>query len=110
MKEITVEQYLKRESEAAGADCDKHVSPGKRGEPDRLMGWPSGSYFAGTPTTIGFLELVETKAPGKTPRKEQLRNHNRRAQKGIRVLLIDTKEKVDQYVKARRPDYKRDKS
>lgn len=107
MRESTIETYLKDQVEAAGGLCDKHVSPRKKGEPDRLVSWAEGSYFAGAPTTIGFLELVETKAPGKKPRKDQLRNHKRRAEMGIRVLLIDTKEKVDIYVGARRPDYKK---
>lgn len=108
MKEIGkggVEEYLRIQVEAAGGMCEKHTSPGRKNVPDRLVSWPHGTIFAGAPTTIGFLELVETKAPGKKPNTGQVRDHKRRAEMGIRVLLIDTKEKVDRYVQARRPDY-----
>jgi len=44
------------------------------------------------------MELVETKAPGKKPRADQVRDHERRAKLGIVVRVIDTKAKVDNYI------------
>lgn len=93
MLEVVVENYLVDRIEALGYLCEKHVSPGRRGPPDRLVTWPCG------------LDLVETKAPGKKPRIDQQRDHKRRAKIGganTRVYLIDTKKKVDQYIEWRR--------
>jgi hypothetical protein len=90
MKETEVEKYLRISVEEAGGLCEKHVSPGRRGVPDRLVTW------------YGRMDLIETKAPGKKPRAEQKRDHERRAKLGIPVYVIDTKLKVNQYVTARR--------
>lgn len=92
-REQKVEDYLTEQVEAAGGLCEKHVSPGRRGPPDRLVTWrPAVGMLEGD------MDLVETKAPGGKPRKEQLRDHQRRALRRVPVYLIDTKAKVDEYV------------
>lgn len=101
MREVTVESYLRRQAKKAKALCEKHVSPGQRHVPDRLMTWPPGSFRFGDRCSLGFMELVETKAPGGKPRRGQLRDHKRRRDKGVRVFVIDTKEKVDDYIRLR---------
>lgn len=90
MRESNVEAYLKEQVEARGGLCEKHVSPGLVGVPDRLITWP-----------YGRMELVETKAPGKKPRPSQVRDHARRAKRCVSVPVLDTMEKVDAYVQDR---------
>lgn len=90
MRESTVEGHLVEQCELHGALCEKHVAPGRRGVPDRLvtLKW-------------GMMDLVETKAPDKKARTEQVRDHEARAERGVPVYLIDTKHKVDIYVRWR---------
>lgn len=87
MRESVVEAHLRRRVVAVGGLCEKHVSPGQRGVPDRLITWPWGA-----------MDLVETKAPGKKPRPDQVRDHKRRAIRGYVVPVLDTKAKVDAWV------------
>jgi hypothetical protein len=94
MREVRVEDYLREQVELRGGLCEKHVSPGRKGVPDRLITIP---YTTGPEPAR--MELVETKAPGKKPRKDQERDHARRAKLGIVVRVIDTKAKVDNYVR-----------
>lgn len=98
MREKKVETYLVEQVEAAGGLCEKHVSPGRRGVPDRLATWP---VALGWNYDRGFVDLVETKRPGGEARDEQVRDHKRRAARGVPVYLIDTKAKVDEYVRHR---------
>lgn len=87
MREVAVEDYLREQCELNGALCEKHVAPGRRGVPDRLVTLP-----------WAVLDLVETKRPNGKARTEQLLDHERRAKLGVPVYLIDTKEKVRLYV------------
>lgn len=87
MREIIVESYLTEQVELRGGLCEKHVSPGLNGVPDRLITWPRG-----------VMHLVETKAPKKGPTPQQARDHRRRAQRNVFVYVINTKELVDQYI------------
>lgn len=66
----------------------KFVSPGFNGVPDRIILVPMGRIF-----------FVETKAPGKTPRKLQRWVHDIIKDLGFTVLRIDTKEKVDVFIR-----------
>ena len=57
-------------------------------------------FFAGFPDRIclaspGVIVFVETKAPGKTPRKLQTRIHDKLKGLGFRVEVIDSKEGTD---------------
>jgi hypothetical protein len=59
--------------------------------PDDLVTWPWGE-----------MDLVETKSPdGDGAEPHQVRDHKRRAARRVPVYLIDTKDKVDDYVVAR---------
>jgi hypothetical protein len=89
MRESIIESYLVQEVERRGGICEKHVSPGRRSVPDRLVTWR------------GVMDLVETKAPGEKARKDQERDHERRADLGILVWLLDTHAKVDAYIQSR---------
>lgn len=87
MKESIVEKYLVEQVQKRGGICEKHVSPGRRDVPDRLV-------------TLRYqpMMLVELKAPGKKPRSGQLRDHARREALGIKVFVLDTKQKVDEWI------------
>lgn len=87
MRESKVETYLTAQVEARGGLCEKHVSPGLVGVPDRLITWP-----------VGVMHLAETKATGKKPRGNQLRDHARRAARNVRVYVLDTHSKIDTYI------------
>lgn len=94
MRESTVEDYLHDEVTKARGTTRKFKSPGRPHAPDRIVIWP-GDHGA----TIHF---VECKAPDKKPRAGQAREHVRLRKLGCTVLVIDTKAKVDNYVKANR--------
>jgi hypothetical protein len=89
-RESTVEDYLREQVERQSGLCEKHVSPGQRGVPDRLVTW----YW-------GEMDFVETKSPGKGAEDHQTRDHKRRAARRVPVYLIDTRDKVDEYIRAR---------
>jgi hypothetical protein len=79
-----------REVAKAGGTAEKFISAGRRDVPDRIVTWISP-----------LLDFVELKAPGEKPTPGQLRDHARRRARGYSVLVIDSKEGVDLYVKAR---------
>ncbi|MBP8231771.1 MAG: VRR-NUC domain-containing protein [Rhizorhabdus sp.] len=87
MKEAAVEKYLRERVEALGGLCEKFTSPGRRGVPDRLITWPGGR-----------MELVETKSPRGGLRVAQYRDHERRAERGVRVYVLYSKSEVDGYI------------
>jgi hypothetical protein len=88
-REGSVENYLREQVAACFGLCEKHVSPGLNKVPDDLVTW------------FREMDLVETKAPGKGADDGQIRDHKRRARLGVPVYLLDTKEKVDMYVRLR---------
>jgi hypothetical protein len=87
MLEKDIEQYLVRKVKAAGGLCEKFTSPGRRSVPDRIITMLGGRIF-----------FVELKAPGKKPTVKQLADHKRRLELGCNVLVIDTKEGVDDLI------------
>lgn len=87
MRESNVEKALRLGIESLGGTCEKFVVPNRKHVPDRLITVP---FFP--------MELVETKAPGKKPRTGQTRDHKRRRAMGVTVLVIDTLDKVEDYV------------
>lgn len=87
VRETKVETYLDEQVVAHGGLCEKHVSPGLAGVPDRLVTWHRG-----------VMHLVETKAPDKKPNPLQARDHRRRAKHDVFVYVLDTFLKVDQYI------------
>jgi Holliday junction resolvase len=67
-RESLIEKHLVAEVKKAGGVAFKFVSPGRRSVPDRIVLLPGGR-----------LVFVECKAPGKPPRADQLREHERLA-------------------------------
>lgn len=91
MKEIKVEEYLVEQVEKRGGFCPKTVWLGRRGCPDREVVWPGGE-----------IDKVETKRPeGGRYEPGQKQAHKEYAKRGVPVYLLDTKEKVDFYVRER---------
>jgi len=89
MLESKVERALVKCVEAVGGMCEKHVSPGRIGVPDRLVTWPDGT-----------MQLVETKRPDGDLRVPQRRDHIRRAKKMVVVRMVYTIEQARNYVEA----------
>lgn len=90
VREGKVENRLRAQVKKRKDRCmmEKHVSPGKRGVPDDLITW-------GYP--LCMMELIETKAPKGDRKKHQVRDHEERAQLGIKVHTLYTVEAVDAY-------------
>lgn len=89
-REQKLEDYLQERVEACGGLCEKFVSPGRRGVPDRLITWSGGR-----------MDLVELKAENGQLSPEQRRDHKRRMERGVRVYLLNTREKIDKYIALR---------
>jgi hypothetical protein len=85
MRERDVEKHLVTRVKQAGGEIRKVEWIGRAHAPDRLV-MLGGAFF------------VELKAPGKKPNAGQLREHTRMAECGVRVLTIDSVEKVDVFV------------
>lgn len=80
-RENTIEKHLIAEVKKAGGVAYKFVSPGRRSVPDRIVLLPGGR-----------LVFVECKAPGKPPRADQLREHERLRALGFSVVVLDSKD------------------
>ncbi|WP_407575376.1 PDDEXK family nuclease [Raoultella terrigena] len=70
-----------RDLATAGGIAYKFVSPGRRSVPDRIVLLPGGRIV-----------FVECKSPGKTPRADQLREHERLRALGFNVVVLDNKD------------------
>ena len=84
MRESLIEAYLVRRIRALGGMAEKFTSPGRRSVCDRMITMPGGVII-----------FVELKATGKKPTENQLRDHERRRALGCTVLVLDSKEGVD---------------
>ena len=89
VKENVIEGYLRDRVKSVGGRAYKFISPGNSGVPDRLVLLPGGRCI-----------FVELKAPGKEPTPIQLLQHKKLRALGFIVLVIDSKEKVDEFIKA----------
>ncbi len=87
MRESTIEKRLRKGIEALGGLCEKFTSPGRRSVPDRLVSLPGGRIV-----------FVELKAPKKEPTALQAKDHARRRALGLDVIVINTVEKVDEFL------------
>lgn len=85
--EKDIEQYLVKQATDIGALVRKAQWVGHNHCPDRLI------------MTNAISVWVEVKAPGKEPRAGQEREHQRMRRVGQKVVTIDTKEGVDQFIK-----------
>lgn len=83
MLERDIEAYLVKRCKEIGALCDKFTSPQRRSVPDRLI------------TFGGRVLFVELKATGKKPTEAQVRDHERRREKGALVYWLDSTQQVD---------------
>lgn len=89
MLESDVEKHLcKRVKNELHGWALKFVSPGQNGVPDRIVLVPKGRIY-----------FVETKAPGKKLRKLQEWVCGLIKGLGFAVLRLDTKDKVDAFVR-----------
>lgn len=88
MRERKVEKHLRISVERRGGTCEKFVSPGRRGVPDRQVS-----------DRPGRIDFIETKAPDVEAKPHQKRDHDRRRARGFRVYVLDTIEKVDWYMR-----------
>lgn len=87
MLEKEIEQYLVKQTKAAGGRAYKFVSPGNNGVPDRIVMLPGGR--------IAFAEL---KAPGKKPTPLQVNQQRFIRNQGMPIVVIDSKEQVDELI------------
>jgi hypothetical protein len=87
LKEIRVEEYLKKQIRKAGGSCYKWTSPGNAGVPDRIVMMPEGR-----------IAFVETKATSKKPRPLQVVQMNILKNLGFRVEVLDSYDAVDRFV------------
>lgn len=83
MSEKDIERQLVVMVKRAGGIAPKFVSPGFDGVPDRIVLMPGGR--------IGF---VEVKAPGKKPRKLQIRRHVLLRHLGFPVFVLDNPDQI----------------
>jgi hypothetical protein len=83
MGEKDIERQLVVMVKRAGGIAPKFVSPGFDGVPDRIVLMPGGR--------IGF---VEVKAPGKKPRKLQIRRHVLLRHLGFPVFVLDNPDQI----------------
>ena len=88
-------RYLVKLVKAAGGMAEK-VRWHRKGPPDYLVTWSMAEM-----RRLGPMDLVETKAPGKGPRPEQVRDHNRRRKLGVTVWVLNTQEEIRAYVEWR---------
>ncbi len=86
MQEKDIEKYLVKRVKEMGGKAYKWVSPGNDGVPDRIV------FF------FGMTVLVELKAPGKKPTPLQIAKHKELAKLGQKVLVLDSKESVDEFI------------
>jgi len=88
VRENIIEGYLRDRVKSVGGRAYKFTSPGNSGVPDRLVLLPGGRCI-----------FVELKAPGKEPTPIQLLQHNKLRALGFTVLVIDSKQKADEFIK-----------
>ena len=84
MREITVEHALVIAVRKRGGMCLKFVSPGTAGVPDRLVLLPKGKSA-----------FVETKAPGRKPRRLQEVRHAQLRDLGHPVYVVDHPDQIE---------------
>lgn len=88
IREKNIEKYLREQVKAAGGWAPKWESPGNAGVPDRIIFFPGGRIF-----------FVELKAPGRKPTPLQLVKAEKIQGYGQTVLVIDSKQKVDEFIR-----------
>ncbi|WP_096269385.1 VRR-NUC domain-containing protein [Paucisalibacillus globulus] len=87
MREKEIEEYLRKEVKKAGGKAYKFESPGNDGVPDRIVVFPGNRIY-----------FIELKAPGKKPRPLQVKQMRDLRNFGCKADVIDSKEKVDNFI------------
>jgi hypothetical protein len=88
MRETVIENYLQQQVRKLGGICAKHVSPGRAGDPDRLVKIP------GKPAA-----LCETKRPGKDLEPLQRERQREWEAVGLLCMCASTHLEVDEFLK-----------
>ena len=88
MLEKTIEQYLYKKVAQVRGWAIKLASQHHNGLPDRLVIFPGGKVY-----------FVELKQKGQRPRASQIHTHNMIKALGFNVLVIDSKEQVNEFIK-----------
>lgn len=89
MLERQIEKFLTDKVKKLGGLSVKLNSASFSGLPDRMILMPKGKMY-----------FVELKAPGKKPRPLQVAIHKVFAELGFKVYVIDTKERVGEFINA----------
>jgi len=84
--ESAIETYLVKRIKCIGGLCYK-FSSSVNGVPDRIVIYNGQTYF------------IELKRPGGKPRKDQLKVHRDFKKQGVNVLVMDTKEQIDTFIR-----------
>lgn len=87
MLEKDVENRLRIKIKELGGKAYKWVSPGNAGVPDRIILLPGGRIY-----------FVETKRPKGKARALQDRQIEKIRSLGFEVLVIDSKQRVDEFI------------
>lgn len=90
-----IEKHLVDRVRATGGVVRKLKWLDRSGAPDRMVWWPPEH-----PARAADIFFVELKAPKKKPNVEQLKEHKKMRDSGLRVIVIDSEEKIDAFVKA----------
>lgn len=100
MLEKDVEAYLVRRVKGCGGEAYKFTSPQRRNVPDRLV----LRRRVPKPNSIGYFTgiaiFVECKRPGEKCTEGQNREHQRLNDLGFSVYVVDSRESVDNFIKA----------
>jgi hypothetical protein len=87
MRENVIEKYLPHRVKEIGGRAYKFGTPGNSGVPDRIVLLPGRQVI-----------FVELKAPGKKSTPVQFLQQKRIRSLGFNVLVIDSKEKVEELI------------
>lgn len=94
MRERNIENYLVERVKEAGGEIRKVKWIGRRGCPDRFVG------FSTRVSNLMFPYcLVELKRPGKKLDDHQKREIKKLEKVGLYTFVIDTKQKVNKFIK-----------
>jgi hypothetical protein len=88
VRERTVEAHLKRRVRELGGEIRKAEWIGRTGAPDRRVMLPGRAPV-----------WVELKATGVAPEPHQIREHNRMRRLGELVLVLDSIEAVEEFLR-----------
>jgi len=86
MLESKIEKALIARVNTLDGICEKFVSPGRRGVPDRIVTLPGGRII-----------FVELKSPSGRLSPSQIRDHERRIQMGCEVRVINNIEDINAF-------------